>query len=59
MFEMNCNACDGTTDLTDSSDKIYMGRTAPKLSHPTMTDPEVMAWKEQRPLMARSRACRP
>jgi len=28
MFEMNCNACDGTTDLTDSSDKIYMDRTA-------------------------------
>jgi len=28
MLEMNCNACDGVTDLTDSSYNICMGRAA-------------------------------
>jgi len=56
MLEMNGNACDGVMDPTDSLDKICMGAAtwcellvccawwrAPRLSHPTVTDPEVMA----------------
>jgi len=56
MLEVNCDTCDRMTNVMDSLDKVGMGRAiwgkllvlctwwrAPRLSHPTVTDPEVMA----------------